>query len=341
MQMRGTVNIATVLLCLAAAVGAQETGPSGPKLMVPEKVIDEGTVAKGTVVEANFKLVNEGTETLVVKAVRPTCGCTVADYDREVSAGGEGWLKAKLDTADFSGPVSKSILVMTNDPQDPTITLVIKAVVKPYIEVLPRPLIRFNAVTYEGMSQTVTVVSDDDERDFKVTNVESSVPYLETSVRKLGSDELLRGRSETQYEVVMTLTDDAPSGPVNAQLVVSTDHPEAPKVVVKVYGVIRALLHVTPPQVQFGTVEAKAKPGRNVIVVNNRSDGSSTQVTSAQINDPAFEVEVSVIEEGRRYQVTVAVKPDAEPGVKDTVLVLATTDSVIPELTVPVRASIR
>jgi hypothetical protein len=130
-------------------------------------------------------------------------------------------------------------------------------------------------------------------------------------------------------------------GPVNAQLTVHTDHPKAPQVPIKVYGVIRALLHVTPPQIQFGTVVAKSGPGRNVIVVNNRSDGTETEVTSASVDDAAFETNVTTVEQGRRYQVTVTIKQDADPGVRDSVLTLTTTDATFPELTVPVRANIQ
>jgi len=342
MKTRRKTTIAAALVCLVAVLAvAQERDIAGPKLVVPEKILDKGTVAKGEVVEANFKLVNEGSETLVVKAVRPTCGCTVADYDREIPAGGTGWVKAKLDTGDFAGPVSKSILVMTNDPQDPTVSVVIKADVKPYVEVLPRPLIRFNAIKHEQMSQKVTLVSGDDERNFKVINVESSVPYLKASVRQLGKEEELPGRPSPQYEVALSLAGDAPVGPVNAQLSVHTDHPKARVVPIKVYGVVRALLHVTPPQIQFGTVEASAKPGRNVLVVNNRPDGGALEVTSAVVTDSAFDATVAAIEEGRRYQVTVTIKADADPGTRDAVLKLATSDPEFPELTVPVRANIR
>jgi len=335
-------TIAVAVVCLiTASVVAQERGIAGPKLEVPEKILDKGIVAKGEVVEAHFKLVNEGSETLVVKSVRPTCGCTVADYDREIAAGGTGWVKATLDTADVSGPVSQSVLVMTNDPQDPTVSLIIKAEVKPYVEVLPRPLIRFNALKYEQMTQKVTIVSGDGQRDFKVTGVDSSVPYLKPSVRQLAKEEYIPGRPGPQYEVALSLAEDAPMGPVNAQLSVTTDHPKAKTVAIKVYGVVRALLHVTPPQIQFGTVEAKSNPGRNVIVVNNRTGGGGVEVTSADVTDSAFDATVSAIEEGRRYQVTVTIKPDAEPGTRDALLKLATSDPEFPELTVPVRANIR
>ena len=136
------------------------------------------------------------------------------------------------------------------------------------------------------------------------------------------------------------MKDNPPVGPVNAVLEIETNHPKAKTVPVKVFGVVRALLHVTPSQVQFGSVEAKKQPGRNVIVVNNRTGNSPVTVTSASVNDPAFNTEVVTIEKGRRYQVTVTVKPDASEGPRDAVLTLKTTDPEFPTLEVPVRANI-
>jgi len=323
----------------AATAFAQTDG--SPMLVVPSKIVDIGTVAQGVTVDAVFDLVNEGDAKLVIKAVRPTCGCTVADFDPEIAAGATGQIKAKLDTKDFSGPVSKSILVMTDDPQNPTVTLVIKADIRPFVEILPRPLIRFNAVMHEPMNQTFIVVGADPEQTMKIKSVDSSVPFIATSVRQLGEDELVKGKSKSQYEVTISLTDDTPVGPVNAVLSVHTDLKEAPTVPVKVYGVVRALIHVTPAQVQFGSVESKMRPGRNLIVVNNRTDGSRIEITGATVDDPAFAAQVATIEEGRRYQVTVTVKADADPGSRDATLTLATTDEDFPKVTVPVRANLR
>lgn len=328
-----------VMVITAATTLAQTDG--SPMLVVPSKIVDIGKVSQGVTVDAVFDLVNEGDAKLVIKAVRPTCGCTVADFDPEIAPGATGQIKAKLDTKDFAGPISKSILVMTDDPQNPTVTLVIKADIRPFVEILPRPLIRFNAVLHEPMNQTFIVVGADPEQTMKIKSVESSVPFIATSMRQLGEDELVKGKSKSQYEVTLSLTDDAPVGPVNAVLSVNTDLKEAPTVPVKVYGVVRALIHVTPTQVQFGSVESKSRPGRNLIVVNNRTDGTRIQVTGAAVDDPAFAAQVTTIEEGRRYQVTVTVKPDADPGSRDATLTLATTDADFPAVTVPVRANLR
>lgn len=337
---RFTELTAAVTVALLAATAGAVVAADGPDMMVPEKVKDMGKVAQGDMLDIDFEIVNEGDETLEIKAVRPTCGCTVADFDREIAPGKSGYIKAKLDTRDFSGPISKSILVMTNDPQDPTTTLVIKTDVHPYVQVLPRALVRFNAVQHEPMEQKITVVADEEEKDFKITGVKSSVPFLLASVQPVAADQLLAGKSAQQYEITLSMEKNPPVGPVNAVLEVQTNHPKAETVPVKVFGVVRALLHVTPSQVQFGSVEAKKRPGRSVIVVNNRSGGVPVEVTGASVDDPAFNTEIITIEQGRRYQVTVTVKADASAGPRDVVLTLETTDSEFPKVDVPVRANI-
>ena len=53
-----------------------------------------------------------------------------------------------------------------------------------------------------------------------------------------------------------------------------------------------------------------------------------------------FGGKVVPIEKGRRYQVTVTVKPEASDGPRDAVLTLKTSDPEFPTLEVPVRANI-
>jgi len=338
MLRRITPLLAVAALLLVPAPSGAQDAQTGPRISVPEKVKDFGTVPQGEVLEVKFQLVNEGTETLVIKAVRPTCGCTVAEFDKEIAPGSAGWVRATVDTAAFSGPITKSILVMTNDTETPTVSLVVKANVRPYLEVVPRPLVRFNTVRGEPVSQEVIVVTDD-AQDFEVTGVKSSVPYVTGTVRRLEESELVPGKYRVQYGVKLTLAPDAPAGPLNADVMIATTHPKAKEVKVKVFGVVRSLLHVTPSQIQFGSVEARAKPGRNVIVVYNVDKPLS--ITGVSVDDEAFEAAVLPIEEGKRYQITVTVKPDAKPGKHDAVLVVKTSDPKFKEVRIPVRANIK
>ena len=332
--------VAALLVIVPGLAPAQEDSEGAPKMVVPHKVMDVGTVPRGEIAEVAFEIVNEGSAPLEIRAVRPTCGCTVADYDKEIAPGETGAVRATLATRDFVGPIAKSILIMTNDPEEPTVNVVIKADVKPYVEVLPRPLVRFNAVQHEEMTESLVLAPHTGDDAFTITRVDSTIPFVETSWSKLEGEDAIDGKSGPQYKVALELSDDAPVGPVSGILTVYTDHPKAAEVPVKVYGVVRSLLHVTPTQIQFGSVDAKQGPGRNVIVVNNRSGDATINITGVSVDDEAFNAELSTIEEGRRYQVKVTVAPDAEAGAHDAVLTIRTDDADSPELKVPVRANV-
>ncbi len=331
--------LAVVALAVAGSPLWGQEAAKAPKMVIPELVKEFGNVPKGDVIEADFKIQNEGDAPLEIKAVRPTCGCTVADYDREIAPGAYGHIKARVNTADFRGPITKSILVYTNDPETPTVRLVVKAEVVPYVEVLPRPLVRFSATAGEELVKKVTVVSNRGET-FEITKVTSSVPYLSATYRALEGDERIGDRKGSQYEVALRLAKDAPVGPVSAEVTVKTSHPKAPRVQIRVFGVVRAQVQVSPSQLQFGAVDPADAPGRNVVVINNRA-GRKLQVKSVTVDDPAFEAQLHPIAEGKRYQVTVVVKRDAKPGPHSATLTIVTDDPDYGEVKVPVAANVR
>lgn len=334
-----TLTLVAIMVAVGLTAGAQEVAEGGPKMVVPETVFDGGKVAQGETVDAKFEFVNEGDETLTINAVRPTCGCTVAEYDKEIAPGEKGYIHAHLDTRDYSGPTSKSILVMTNNPDPSAITLIVKADVQPYVEVLPRPLVRINSLQLERAEQTLTVVALEGEGDFKVTGVEHASEHITVSHRKLSGDELLKDKPDQQFEIKVVVAETAPVGPIQDELTITTNHPKAAKIPVKVYGVVRSVIQVSPPQLQFGQVKAATAPGRHLIVVNNRA-GTEVTITAAEVDDAAFAASVEEIEKGKRFKVTISVKPGAEAGARDAKLTLKTSFEDLPELVVPIRASL-
>ena len=111
---------------------------AGPKIEVNPETKDAGTVAKGQVIETTFVVKNNGGSDLIITDARPGCGCTVASFDKVVKPGAEGKVISSVDTKTFSGPISKSILLVSNDPERPQLNLFIKAIVKPFVDVLPQ-----------------------------------------------------------------------------------------------------------------------------------------------------------------------------------------------------------
>jgi hypothetical protein len=204
--------------------------------MVNETVIDLGTVAPGQELEATFSLENRGDESLTITA-RPTCGCTVARWDETIAPGATGEIHAILDTSDLRGKVSKSIVVLTNDPELPTTRLVLNVEVRPVVEVLPRPIVRLQAKQGESASATVVLTPVDAEVEgLEIISIEPSKPYVTATARKL--EPTNKGELDGRYEIQIGLTESAPIGFVNVPVTVKTNQPKAATVSIRVVGTV-------------------------------------------------------------------------------------------------------
>ena len=99
----------------------QEAEPVGPttKVKFENMSYDFGKVMEGKIVEYDYKFKNVGTEPLVLKKVKASCGCTVPTWPRNAIAPGESAvIHAKFDTKrrgrPGGAPQNKSITVTGN-----------------------------------------------------------------------------------------------------------------------------------------------------------------------------------------------------------------------------------
>src|SRR5262249_27195494 len=134
----------------AAPAPSAKVDPNGPKLLLKSDKIDVGTVPKGETIKGTFTLKNEGKSDLHITDVKPSCGCTVPEYDKVIKAGAEGKVILNVATQGFQGPISKTALVVSDDPAQPQITLFLTANVKPYVEAVPYGFFRIQALTGEA-----------------------------------------------------------------------------------------------------------------------------------------------------------------------------------------------
>lgn len=74
-----------------------------------------GKIKDGDKVQHVFKFKNTGTEKLVVKNVKPSCGCTTPDWTKDpVEPGGEGYINIEFDSSGKVGTQNKSVTVELN-----------------------------------------------------------------------------------------------------------------------------------------------------------------------------------------------------------------------------------
>lgn len=308
-----------------------------PKISIDPMTKDAGVVAKGEKIEAVFSVKNNGTQDLVISEARPSCGCTVASFDKTVKPGQSGKITAAIDTKNFNGPITKSVTVISNDPENPQMALTIKAIVKPYVEVAPQEFVRFS--TIRGDSATADLVIFSAEKDFHPTVGDSSQPYLQAEISPVDEKTKL-DRPGTQYRLHVTLAPTAPLGVLNAPIRIKTGVAKQPELEIRVAGIVRDRLSVTPAAVVFGNfTPGKDVISRNVIFTNNKI-AQGVRVLKAESTVPGLSAEVVPMTEGINYTVVVKPKEGLKKGEFNGTVKIFTSDKERPVIEVPVSGNV-
>jgi hypothetical protein len=338
--------VPTLSLALQAAPKPHSAAPQAtpglaPVIDIAEKIKDFGIVPKGEKLKAVFEVKNTGNAPLEITQVRPTCGCTVAEKPAQpIPPGGMAKVVAEVDTKDFSGPISKAVLVFSNDPANSQVNLVIKAEVRSFIDVLPRPQVFFRGVLQgEEAKEKLKLVSSDGS-DFKVLSIENGGGPFVTSFRELPEAERVADRKGTQWEVTIGVPASATEGLLNYKLAVKTSSAKAPEVTINVSGAIRPIIQVIPADVNFGKVGNDALIGHNILLINNRPS-FELKLGDLKIDDPDITTDVITLQPGQRYQVAVSLKAGATKGNHKAVLRIGTNDSLRKLIEVPVQAIVQ
>lgn len=110
----------TLIALLGLAAPAQEV----PRLQVDAEQHDFGPLVQNRAVTHVFKVRNAGSAPLTIRRVVPACGCTSTLLGQSTLAPGEATdLQVTLNTTGMSGRVRKTVLVESDDPERPNLTL--------------------------------------------------------------------------------------------------------------------------------------------------------------------------------------------------------------------------
>ena len=292
---KGAVLALAVLALVAMPAAAQET----VSLMAVDSEFDLGTLTKGEVVEHAFVLRNTGQETVTIDRLAHSCGCTVAEYDDTIPAGGEGTVRAEIDTMTLNGKGSSSIEVYAGGAEAPVTTLVLRYNVVPRLLAHPG-YARWNYVQHEEQGLISQTVYSTDGAEFDVVRVEPPMPSIDVSFRPAEGDELQEGFAGSQWRLEATLATDAPVGPLTGYITVHTTHPEQEEMRIPVSGFVRPALFLQPPELDFGTLELASVRHAPFDLRNFATE--AIHATGASTDLPGVTARVEPVEEGRRYR---------------------------------------
>lgn len=152
------------------------------------------------------------------------------DERRDGAAGNQYVLTVTVDYDEAPvGPLSSHVEVHTNHPRQPVARLPVSGFVRPLLAVTP-PVADFGEIAPSVRAAARFVVRNFGADPVKLTGAELDLPGAESSIEAVEE-----GRS---YKVELVLGEEMPKGPFDGQLVIRTDSPDEPQVLVQVKGTV-------------------------------------------------------------------------------------------------------
>jgi Protein of unknown function (DUF1573) len=342
--MRRLLTLAALSLTLAAPVlaandDAAKAGGARPSIEIPKMKYDFGKIFEQPTYDCSFVVRNVGTAVLVIRGVKPSCGCTAAKFDSLIAPGKEGKIALSVDGTRVHGDFEKSAVVQTNDPDHPELTIEVAGSEVPYVKIIPNETTLYLHGRYgEKVSKDFIVASNDkDLNDFKVTGLSSDIDDKITYSFAPGSQ-------QGDYSVHVEKKTSLPVMTAFGSLVVHTNDPHSPETTLQVHVMTQSSFDVNPTTVNFGQVKFATPNGsapevtRSVIVSNTTG---KFHIKDVSVSNPNFAAAFEPIGEGQQYRIQVTFKPPVkrqstqhEAGE----LVIQTDDSMEPSLRVQLVA---
>jgi hypothetical protein len=179
---------------------------SVPKVETGERVYDFGKVDEGEKVKHVFRIKNVGDDTLIIKKVLTSCGCTAAGLTkRKLSPGEETEIEVTFNTKGFIKNQRKTVTLWTNDPENESVRFILKGFVRrppsPILKVIPR-MVNLGKVNASDTVKFKIKLKNVGERDLVINKIESEGIIIDFS-----TDTLAPGVSK---EITLSYWNDTP-----------------------------------------------------------------------------------------------------------------------------------
>ena len=104
---------------------------AGPEITFEKKKIDFGEINSGKVIDLEYMFENTGDETLIIKNINTSCGCTYTRLEKkEYEPGEKGMIPVKFFSKGYRGKVIKTVTVVSNDKANPYLRLSLSGLIK-------------------------------------------------------------------------------------------------------------------------------------------------------------------------------------------------------------------
>ncbi len=144
----------------APTFGGGGDASGGPRAVIESAEHDFGSMGSGQSGRHRFVITNAGDAPLKLSRGQSSCGCTIAEVGREeIAAGASGEVTVEWRTKGEGGPFRQQVIVNTNDPRRPDVSLRIMGSVVPAWRAIPPAVVFPKLGTSERQTAVVTLLT--------------------------------------------------------------------------------------------------------------------------------------------------------------------------------------
>jgi uncharacterized protein DUF1573 len=331
------------LLAIASPASAQDKAPQGkaPKLVVKDKNLDFGEVIHGEKTSLTVPVLNQGDAPLEIKDVKPSCGCTVADFPKVIAPGKSGAITLEFDSSERPpGYQSFRVAIYSNDPtqrdQGAYCTILgLRGEVRTMFRLLPMGA--FFGEFIHGLkpvTKTVRIVGIDAAKaGFTLTQLTKLPDYLSVEVGPWTGKNGQRGQ-----EVKVTLDPKVLPGQVNEAVEFRTSVKAQPHLRFTIAALVNQRI-MGPGIVDFGAFP-RSSGSKRLAQVMRRDDIDGLPLAKVVSPFPWLKA-VSKPRDPRSMNLELEVLPGAPPGAFAGSIQLLFDDPNQAQLEIPVTGRIR
>ena len=259
------LRISLVGFAIALLTSGQHCGAQWPGNAFPVRKHDFGTVAVASKTEFKFPVQNTLANTMHIRSVRASCGCTTpVIVNHYINPGETGHILARFNTRTFKGQRGATLTVVIDQPFFSEVQLRVDGYIRSDMVFHPGA-VDFGRVSQGDKAARVSKLMYAGRDSWEITDIRSNQPWLMAKFTPTR-----RGSGRVDYDIHVDLREDAPTGPFQDELLVITNDRSRPRVPLKVSGTVESALSISPQSFTFGSLQ----PGQTVkqmLVVRGRA----------------------------------------------------------------------
>ncbi len=285
-----------VVLALLAASAARA------ELHCEQPAVKTGEVRSGTALTHRFALINNGTETIEILDIKPSCGCLTPRTDRRVYApGARGNLLLEINTlTQAAGPQSWRATVRYREGREEReLELQLAATIVTEVSINPPTLVLY---TSSAIAHELTL-TDRRARPMQVTSVEPSSPQLRARLGEWKHND----DGQNVRTVALEVLPDFPEGRHDEVIQIFTSDPEYRELKIPVTIVKRPKQTVSASPDVLAVSSAAGEPIPSRIVLLRAPDDLDVLVERVECDTPAVSWQTSA---GPGHRATLKIQID-------------------------------